>query len=587
MNDNKKTNHNTIFKKEYLEYIREYPVEIIALLPAAASVAFFYKFFENTSNYITGLYSIGLFLISIGALSFLYRNKEKKLPISTSIIKRHPTLFEVSDAINAIFKNVSNNSEVTQTYIKNNFLAGSQDILFKDVLVDIKEGEKKPKVNRLFVLFDPLDINFAEHSLELSSGKSFYHTGNYSDTINNIYIGSDNGEKIVNIIPSITMVDGKVLVTFPSNVKNKTRFPRKLIENPQGTSTKGIEVEDPHFYEEYKNHLTNTEGERLNDIKLQFFERDRISYYYSIIFSLAKEILHDKNLSDQVIYLGIVGSLANYVENTVDNPEEISINDLDLQIICNETNSKIYRSIRNLCEHVCKRFSIKNNVDFFVETKSSPVKQVKQSGGVLQLPIHLLISDKNSCNTWDKYIAIDRVQHGGNVTFEWILNKDDKDYQKNDLKKLVSNSLGDNNIRFYDITSKEYLYSIPNCISVLEDNSKALKIKSWEKNDSNDYRLMDSDEVLSPIELANFAKYSLKWGVVNFYNAAENYNLNKNNYNRNFKYALSKVSEILPNIETQNLLDIYSMEDNKISKNEISTISKNLKSIVQYIKSYK
>ena len=88
-------------------------------------------------------------------------------------------MYEVKNAIDNIFKKMSEDSEITQTYIRNNFLAGSQDILFKDVFVNIKEKEKRPTINRIFILFDPLDINFAEHSYEVSNGRSIYCQGDY------------------------------------------------------------------------------------------------------------------------------------------------------------------------------------------------------------------------------------------------------------------------------------------------------------------------------------------------------------------------------------------------------------------------
>jgi len=516
----------TIVKpEEYLKLIGKRPVEIIAFMPLVASVCFGYKYY-STGMLRDGVICLATFTIS--ALLLMYIFKIKSIRPSNSV-KYYPTIYEVGDAIKEIFKNISKDSEITQTYIKNNFLAGSQDNIFKDITIEIKDGGRKPKINRLFILFDPLDINFAEHSSELSNGMSIYRNDINKISLNNIFIGNADGEdKIINIIPNITMADGKVLVTFPSRLSSDDRFPKKLIVNQVGGSTKGVEVVDTNIYNEYKKYLTNMESDRLDSIKLQFFNKDKIGYYYSIIFSIAKELLHAEELDQKILFLGIVGSLANYVEKRSFDEENVTINDLDLQIIVSKLSPEIFLACKEICQQVCKRYCIHEHINFFVETKYSPIKQSNLNEGVQQIPIHLILSDEESCKDWDKFIAIDRIRYGGNVTFEWVLNNNGYSKSQKELSKLVKGSIKDNKIRFCDLVSDRYMYSISNCISVLNGSDNLLSIKEWVKDDKGKYNLRSSKIKLSPLENAQFAKYSLKWGVINFYNAEENHFINNN-----------------------------------------------------------
>lgn len=575
------------FNIEYLKAISSYPIEIIALLPLVGAIAFGFKFFNSDTQIIYLAYSLLFFLVAVLALIYVYRGKNKKITDQTIAgqISCYPTMSEVKTAIDNIFKNIPEKSEITQTYIKNNFLAGSQDIIFKDAFVDIQEKENKPIINRIFILFDPLDINFAEHSYEMSYGASIYNHGDYGDNLNNIYISSSSGDKIVNIIPNITMIDGKVLVTFPSRTSKHYKYPKKLVESPMGNSTKGIEVKNNDFYNAYKNYLTNTQNEGLNRIKCQFFDQDKAAYYYSIIFSIAKELLHEGKLKNSILFLGIVGSLAHCVENKENYIDPENINDLDLQIIFRELTSDHFQTSKKICAHVCKRFCIENVVNFYVETKSTPVKSSKISAGVPQIPIHLLLSDRKSCKKWDKFIAVDRVHHAGNVTFEWVLKNNKDNIRHNELKNVVKASLKDGSIRFKDLISNEYFYSLSNCIKALDGSIHKLKIKEWKHEKDDEYILEDVEQELSPIEIANFAKYSMKWGVLNFFNAAENYNINKNSYSRNFTYAINQIKQTIPIIDDESLINIFNMQDSEIFTNEINQIVENIKVIENYIKS--
>ena len=579
---------NKFLNIEYLKAISTYPIEIIALLPLTGAIAFGYKFFKSDTQIIYLSYSLLFFLVAVLALIYVHREKNRKITdqFIASPINFYPTMSEVKTAIDNIFDKMSANSEITQTYIKNNFLAGSQDVIFKDAFVNIQDTEEKPTVNRIFILFDPLDINFAEHSYEMSHGVSMHNHGDYGGNLNNIYISSSGGEKIANIIPNITMIDGKVLVTFPSRTTKHYKFPKKLVESPAGNSTKGIEVKSNDFYNEYKNYLTNTQSEGLDRIKCQFFKQDKTAYYYSIIFSIAKELLHDKNLTNNILYLGIVGSLANCVENKENYIDPDNINDLDLQIIFRDLTSDHFQKSKKICAHVCKRFCIENVVNFYVETNSTPVKSSKFSSGIPQIPIHLLLSDRKSCKNLDKFIAVDRVQHAGNVTFEWVLkNNKDNTRQHNELKALVKASLKDGSIRFNDLISDKYFYSLSACLRVLEKSNPKLKIKKWKHEKDDEYILEDIEQELSPIEIANFAKYTLKWGVINFFNAAENYNINKNSYSRDFIYAINQIKQTIPNIDDVSLINIFNMQDSEISANEINLIVENIKTIENYIES--
>ena len=532
--------------EEYLKLIGKHPVEIIAFLPLVASVCFGYKYY-STGGVIDGVVCIVTFVIS--ALLLMYIFKLKSIRPHNSV-KHYPSVYEVGDAVKEIFKNISTDSEITQTYIKNNFLAGSQDNIFKDVTIDIKDGGRRPKINRIFILFDPLDINFAEHSSELSNGMSIYRTDINKISLNNIFIGNAEGEeKIINIIPNITMADGKVLVTFPSRLSSDDRFPKKLIVSQEGPSTRGVEVEDVNAYNEYKKYLKNIKSDRLDSIKFQFFNKDKVGYYYSIIFSIAKELLHADVLEDKILFLGIVGSLANYVEKRNCEEENVTINDLDLQIIVSKLSPEIFLVCKEICQQVCKRFCISEQVNFFVETRYSPIKQSNFNEGVQQIPIHLILSDQESCKDWDKFIAIDRIRHGGNVTFEWVLDNNGNRKSQKELNELVKSSIRDNRIRFCDLISDDYLYSISNCISVLDSTDNPLSIKEWIKDDKGNYNLRSSKVKLSPLEYAQFAKYSLKWGVINFYNSEENHYINNNSYSRNFENALLGVNQILPDIK--------------------------------------
>lgn len=455
--------------KECLKAIKNYPIEIIALLLLISAVAFGYKFYTSDMQIRYLLYSLLSFFLAIPPLLYIHRLKNKTIKDQVSF---YPTMHEIENAINSLFQKISENSEVTQTYIRNNFLAGSQDILFKYVFINIKEKDTRPKINRIFILFDPLDINFAEHSFELCDGQAIYSKGDYGCNLNNIYISGSKRDKIVNVIPNITAIDGKVLVTFPSRTGQYNKFPKKLIENPEGNATKGIKIESKEFYDEYKSFLTSAQTERLNDIKAQFYSQDKIAYFYSILFSISKEILHDEILKNKILFIGIVGSLANHVENTGNQSDDENINDLDLQIILKEFSSDKFKTSKNICEYVSRRFSIDGVVDFYVETKSTPVKSCKISSGVPQIPIHLLLSDKKSCKKWDKFIAIDRIHHGGNVTFEWVSDNNKNNIHHNELKKLVKESLQDGSIRLTDLVTKEYFYSLSNCINVLDGNCR-------------------------------------------------------------------------------------------------------------------
>jgi cbb3-type cytochrome oxidase subunit 3 len=573
---------NKFLKVDYLKAIRAYPIEIIALFPLVGGVAFGYRFYNSVTQIEYFFYSLLFFLVAVLVLLYIYRERNKTI---SNQIYYYPTMSEVNGAIKNIFKNILINSEITQTYIRNNFLAGSQDILFKNVFVHIKEKEKRPKINRIFILFDPLDINFAEHSCEVTNGRSIYSQEDYGGDINNIFIGSSSSDKIVKIIPNVTMADGKVLVTFPLRMSEHDRFSKKLVENPGNTSTKGVEVKNMDFYNEYKSYLTSAKTERLNGIKSQFYRQDKIAYYYSIMFSIAKELLHDDKLKDDILFLGIVGSLANYVESKTDNNDTEKINDLDFQIIFRELSSDSFKESKRICEHICTRFSIDNVVNFCVETKSTPVKSPKLSSGIPQIPIHLLLSDKKSCKKLDKFIAIDRVQHGGNVTFEWVLESNEKKRYPNELKILLNESFQDGFIRLSDLVNKKYIYSLSNCISVLEGNSHKLNIKEWKIESDGEYVLEHVEQELTPIELANFAKYSMKWGIINFFNSADNYNINNNSYNRDFAYALEQTKNLIISIDHEALINIYRMQDSEISEHEIKLIIDNIKTIEKYIKS--
>ena len=578
---------NRFLKIEYLRAISDYPIEIIALLPLAGSVSFGYKFFKSDTHIPYLLYSLLFFLVAVLALIYIHREKgkkttEKSVPIP---INYYPTMSEVKKAIDDIFETMSETSEITQTYIRNNFLAGSQDVIFKDAFVKMQDKEKKPTLNRIFILFDPLDINFAEHSDEICHGSPIHNHQVYGENLNNIYIGSPNGDKIANIIPNITMVDGKVLVTFPSRTTKHNKFPKKLVESLGGNSTKGIEVENPDFYNEYKNYLTNTQSEGLSRIKCQFFEQDKTDYYYSTIFSIAKELLHQKKLRKKILFLGIIGSLANCVENKEKCINDENINDLDLQIIFKELTSECYHISKKICAHVCKRFSIENIVNFYVETDSTPINSPKFSSGIPQIPIHLLLSDKKSCRKLDKFIAVDRIHHAGNVTFEWFLRENECKSQHMELKNLVKESLKGGLIKFDDLISTHYFYSLSSCLRVLESDKPSLKIKKWIQEKDDDYILEDFEKELSPIEIANFAKYTLKWGVINFFNSAENYTINKNSYSRDFTYALLQIKQIIPNFDDTSLTNIFKKQDSEISPKDILLVVNHLKNIEKYIES--
>ena len=566
--------------KEYLKAIKKYPIEIIALLLLISAVAFGYKFYTSDMQIRYLLYSLLFFFLAILPLLYIHRLKNKTIKDQVSF---YPTMHEIKNAINSLFQKISENSEVTQTYIRNNFLAGSQDILFKDIFINIKEKDTRPKINRIFILFDPLDINFAEHSFELCDGQAIYSKGDYGCNLNNIYISGSKRDRIVNVIPNITAIDGKVLVTFPSRTNQYNKFPKKLIENPEGNATKGIKIESKEFYDEYKSFLTSAQTERLNDIKAQFYSQDKIAYFYSILFSISKEILHDEILKNKILFIGIVGSLANHVENTGNQSDDENINDLDLQIILKEFSSDKFKISKNICEYVSRRFSIDGVVNFYVETKSTPVKSCKISSGVPQIPIHLLLSDKKSCKKWDKFIAIDRIHHGGNVTFEWILEENKKINKHDDLKNLVKESAKDGIIKYKDLIDKNYFYSLSNCIKVLYGNTQNLKIKDWQLDIDGEYEFKEVEQELTPIEIANFAKYSLKWGVINFFNSGENYNINKNSYTRNFIYAVNQIKSVVTDIDSELLVNIYNKNDSEISQNEINIIVENIKFIENYV----
>ena len=134
-----------LFNIEYLKAISSYPIEIIALLPLVGAIAFGFKFFNSDTQIIYLAYSLLFFLVAVLALIYVYREKNKKITDQTIAgqISCYPTMSEVKTAIDNIFENISEKSEITQTYIKNNFLAGSQDIIFKDAFVDIQEKENQ------------------------------------------------------------------------------------------------------------------------------------------------------------------------------------------------------------------------------------------------------------------------------------------------------------------------------------------------------------------------------------------------------------------------------------------------------------
>ncbi len=549
----------------YLDKIQEYTKTFIILVFVATLAFLLSKLsfeVDSDNTLIIWLSSINTLLIII--LAFV-KPKVKS--------KEFRNIQEIRLRVEDLLKSSKKNSKIVQTYVKNNLIASSNDDLIDCVIKKIEDEKLRPMVNRIFVIFDPWDINFAYHSKELSTGINFFEQ-KYGDNLTNYFLCSNNIQHDNYFIPNITIVDKKCLISFPKRLKtDRIKYPKKLVHRHNETTTTGIELNDSALTKKYQEFYGNIISMDIEEIKTNFWFKDGLSYLYSVVYSLAKELYSFNNLKNNIKYLGLVGSVAREIEKEtklgeIDFKVE-NCNDLDLLIILENGNCKdTIESIFNIADDVCRRFSIDNVINFFTHKISTPIKSASIINSKINMPVHLLIADSRHFEKWDKYITIDRMAF--NTTFTWVnSNNKSKNRELNDFFEY-------DNFILTDLLNG--VYGLKNSILILKEN-KSILYKEWDLT-KKEINKKEYEKSLQNMEKSMYAKYALKWCTINFCNAKDNKTVSNGEYISDYNTALTKIDKIIGSNQTSLLMEIYNKPVEFIDDNDISIITDSLEKLL-------
>lgn len=409
---------------------------------------------------------------------------------------------------------------IVQTLLNNNPVAKRHDIA---QLIE----DRDCVIYRVLAISRPLDIFFAKHSLDLKS------QGIFPGLQTKLFIA----QEISNLQPTFTnytIIDNHVIASIPMNtgpiLKKLKHIDRKGEINLTGISS-GFYISNQPIADALSRYVTslgdNVERFSLNegliDYKVIDFAKEnfwngtsleKAEYLADVTVAIKTELSATKLLKDDLLYIGMVGSVAKILldfENNISSGE--NPNDLDIIFIFKKLSRSILIELKAIVAEVCEVYSF-SGLDLRPQYSSSPAKPL-DSGNVV--PVQILIQDNASIpQNWVPYIYYDRFYAHKDIlgNFPKIDNK---------LKFTTSQVILDPD-------------GINYCIQTLNESSSWGY--EWRVTEA-DITMVDSPVLLKDeMQLFSFMRYSIHWSVVNLTRAKDK----KIDFNSDVFSTIQKIS---------------------------------------------
>lgn len=481
------------------------------------------------------------------------------------------------------FSMIKNGDEVFQTYIGAFPISGSRD------LIEETPQDNNVKIDRLFVITSPYEINFLSASEEKKKSLIIETSGKHK--LNNKIFQIDLSEIGFKHIANITLFNDFVLITFKtrkpslypdSKFSLKRQLPPLFADNTV-TFCLGITGGEVSklIKSDYTNRIVEHKSYSLDEIKKNIYQVNPVEYLAAIGYSVAKEvafleefnpyIIKNKG-SDKMGYIGIVGSLAEIIKNEDYDDKRIP-NDIDLLFFISNQSLKELPNIYNAAKNVAKRYSIEGLLKVEIDEEMRPRFDKIEGVVTIQIIINDYLSltkdspsfftDHNSKR--QNFVA---ALKPSNFTMATRLHCNIPLYGN------LSDFYPTRNVQYKDILVDSDQFSVTGLIKIVENTE--LYTRFWDKN----LKVMKEEpRKIGTDENIRLYKYCIKWGLINlFFASTKSPQLFGMNFNEMISQMVAPLN--IPELETNQLItkeyslkilkiiQQYALEkDNELDKN--------------------
>lgn len=464
------------------------------------------------------------------------------------------------DYIKNSFSMIENGDEVFQSYIGAFPISGSRD------LIEETPQDNNVKIDRLFVITSPYEINFLSASEEKKKSLTVETSGKHK--LNNKIFQIDLSEIGFRHIANITLFNSFVLITFKtrkpslfpdSKFSLKRRFPPLFADNTV-TLCLGITGGEVSklIKSDYVNRIIEHKSYSLDEIKKNIYQANPVEYLAAIGYSVGKEVAFleefnpyiTKNKgSDKLGYIGLVGSLAEILKNE-DYDDKIIPNDIDLLFFISNQSLNELPNIYNAAKNVAKRYSIEGLLKVEIDEEMRP--RFGKTDGVVMVQIiindYLLLTKDNTSFFTDQnskrqnFVA---ALKPSNFTMATRLHCNIPLYGN------LSDFYTTQNVQYKDILADSDQFSVTGLIKIVENME--LYTRFWDQN----LKVMKEEpRKIETDESTMLYKYCIKWGLINLFFASTR---SPQLFGINFNEIISQMSA---------LFDISKLETNQLITKE-------------------
>lgn len=502
------------------------------ILAILVSVALLYAaLFSNLT--ISGeqkvLFFVAGILIAIAALLITLRSSERQSRIDSEAKSAYEEKEQASiqsheiasittsqeslhDIIQSKFIDIPDHGKIFQTYIGAFPIAGQRD------LIDKIPDEKICEIERIFGVTSPYEINFAYASNDKTEFLRSERNGKIK--LKNELIALNISDIEFGFVTNITIFTDLVIVTYKTNRESNytgdsevaLRFPPLFADS---STTMALVLSGEQLSERFNScfrHRFSMNGNsNIEEIKKNFYQKNRLEYFAAIAYSIAKEIAFIEELNPydkknkgkrKLGYIGIVGSLAQALISNTDSSAK-DINDIDLLVFVDNDSLDVLNIIYEKASDVARRYSIPSLFNISIDNDIAPRFSHPESN----INVQLLINDFSIIKGKSFVGAIEpsKFTMATRLHCNFRLSGELRDYYIDD------------SISYHDLLNDDDPYSVVQLINAV--NSRKIGRRYWD----HDLKIMkEKMRTLDESELSRFYQYCLKWGLINFYFASSN-----------------------------------------------------------------
>lgn len=546
MDQDKKTDRNShtlTFKYKNL-FVNIPTSQAKSILPSilsglVSSVVFYGVFFTDritpNSTYQISAIALGTFFALISILCLLNKkSKSGKTREQNNTLTNQDGWKNLSDSVFATtdqeilhnyiknnFSMLKNGDEVFQTYIGAFPISGSRD------LIEETPQDNNVKIDRLFVITSPYEINFLSASEEKKKSLTVETGGKHK--LNNKIYQIDLSEIGFKHIANITLFNNSALITFktkkPSLYQDsgfplKRRFPPLFADSTVSLCLKFAGGEVANLIKsDYVNRIIEHKSYSLDKIKKDIYQANPVEYLAAIGYSVGKEVafleefnpyLKNNKGSNKLGYIGIVGSLAEILKNENYN-DRVTPNDIDLLFFISNDSLSELPNIYNAAESVAKRYTIEGLLNVEIDKEMRP--RFGKTEGVITIQIiindYIMQTSDNLKPTSDhatRRKAFMAALKPSNISMATRLHCNIPLYGN------LSDFYPRKNIQYNDILNDYDQFSVTGLIKIIDNMS--LFTRFW---DTTVNTMKEEPRKIEDQEYSMLYNYCIKWSLISLF----------------------------------------------------------------------